>query len=211
MRSEKPLSRVPTTVALAAALALAGCDGGTGPDDRDTVSGEDAEAIAGFVSNVDFASVGVATLTTTSGTRTYGRTVSCPAGGSVSVSGSGETSRDDATRILSTKWTNTQTHAACAITHTRGDKTVTAVIDGSVTGSGTASWQLPEKRGDLPTLLSWTGTRAGSTTTTVGDRKSTCEVNLTQTWNSATKMFTISGVMCGRQVNITRDWGSRGG
>lgn len=210
MKKTIPTGGMPAVLTLCVTLALGGCDAGTGPDDGDLLSSEDVDALAGFMSDVDVLAVG-AMATTATGTRTYSRTAPCPAGGSVSASGSSESTRDDATRVVSTKWTHTQTQAACALTRTRGDKTLTAVIDGSVTANGSSSWRLPESRGGLPTLLSWNATKVGSTTTTVGDRKSTCDVNVTETYDSAKQTFTITGVMCGRQVSITRGLGGRGG
>jgi hypothetical protein len=206
MRIAQPSSGVPAVFTLVAALALAGCDAGTGPQDVDLTS-EDADAIAAFVSDVDFLSLGIMTLTATSGTRSLSRTAPCPAGGSVSVSGSSESATNEQTRVVSTKWSTTQTHAACAISHTRGDKTVTAVVDGGVTTSGTSSYKLPESRGGQRTLLSWAGATVGSTTTKVGDRTSTCAVDVKQSWDAGKQTFTISGVMCGRQVNLTRGLG----
>ena len=98
-------------------------------------------------------------------------------------------------------------HAACAITHTRGDKSVTAVVNGSITSTGTSSYQLPEKRGDGRALLTWAGKRAGSTTTTVGDRSNTCVVDVTETYDPATRTFTVVGSVCGRDVSGTRKLG----
>ncbi|MDP2958970.1 MAG: hypothetical protein Q8N53_21275 [Longimicrobiales bacterium] len=207
MKITKTFRGLLTVLTLGAALGLGGCDGALGPDDRDPVTPEDADAIAGFVSDMDFLSLGIMTLTAASGGRSISRTAPCPAGGSVSVSGSSESSTNEQTKVVSRKWATTQTHAACAITHTRGDKTATAVVDGSVTTSGTSSYQLPASRGGLPTLLSWASATAGSTTTKVGDRTRTCAVDVKQTYDPVAKTFTISGVMCGRQVNITRGLG----
>jgi hypothetical protein len=187
-------------------LALAGCDGGTGPDEASLTS-EDADAIAGFMFSVDALAVGIADLASSTGTRSFTRTAPCPAGGSVSVSGSGESSTNQDTHVVSTKWSNTQAHAACAISKTRGDKTMTAVMDGSVTTSGTSSFKLPESRGAERTLLTWSSTTVGSTTTKVGDRSNTCAVDVKQTYDAGTKIFTLTGVVCGRQVNTTRGLG----
>ena len=187
-------------------FALAGCDGGTAPDDQDLTS-DDADAIASFMFDVDAFSVAMADLASAAGTRSFTRTAPCPAGGSINVSGSGESSTNLETRVVSTKWTHTNTHAACAITRTRGDRTWTAVVDGSVTGSGTSSYQLPETRGGQRTLLSWASTTVGSTTTKVGDRTNTCAVDMKQAWDPVKQVFIITGTMCGRQVDTTRSLG----
>jgi len=187
-------------------MVFTGCDAGTGPGEPELAS-EDAAAIAGLISDVDLLSVGLAALSATSGTRTLTRSAPCPAGGSVSVNGSSESARDDKTLIVSTKWSATQTHAACAFTRTRGEQTLTAVIDGSVTTGGNSSYQLPKTRGEPRTLLSWSSTKVGSTTTKVGDRTNTCAVDVKETYDPATKVFTLTGVVCGRQVNTTRTLG----
>jgi len=206
MRSSRPFS----ALALAAALALAGCDGATEPDDREVVTPEDAGAMAAFVFDLDAFAVGAAALGSTAGARSFNRTAPCPAGGTASMSGSSETSTDAATKVVSTKWTHTQTHTACAFTFTRGDKSVTTVIDGKVTAAGSSSFKLPETRGGLPTLLTWSSTKVGSTTTKVGDKSSTCAVDIKETYDAATKKFTITGTMCGKQINVTRSLDGRG-
>ncbi len=185
---------------------LSGCEGTLDPGEPELTS-DDAAAIAGFLSDVDLLSVGLATLSATTGTRTLSRTAPCPAGGSVSVSGSSESTKNDETRVVSTRWTTTKASVACAISHTRGDKTATAVVDGSVTTSGTSSYQLPETRDGQRTLLSWTSATVGSTTTKVGDMTATCAVDIKQTWDPVKQLFTIKGTMCGRQVDVTRGLG----
>ncbi|MHB1192059.1 MAG: hypothetical protein ACYC6F_03355 [Longimicrobiales bacterium] len=187
-------------------MVFTGCDAGTGPGDPELAS-EDADAIASFMFDVDALSVAMANLASATGTRSFTRTAPCPAGGSINVSGSGESSTNQETRVVSTKWTNNHTHAACAITKTRGDRTWTAVVDGSATASGTSSYQLPETRGGQRTLLSWASATVGSTTTKVGDRTSTCAVDIKQTWDPVKQVFTIKGTMCGRQVDTTRTLG----
>ncbi len=204
MKNTTWLRGLTVALTLGALAGLGACEGNTGPDDLDPMTDDDAAAMASFLSDVDALAVGVAALASTSGGRTITKTTSCPAGGSVTLNGSSESSLDEDTRVVSGKWSMTQTHAACAVTHTRGDKSVTAVMDGSVTAAGTSSYQLPETRGGSRTLLAWASTKVGSTTTKVGDKTRTCEVNLTETYDAAKKTFTITGVMCGRQVDITR-------
>jgi len=206
MRLGIPFHRALASLTFAALVTLAGCDDGTGPADAD-LTADDADAIAAFMLDMDALAVGLANLASSTGTRSFSRTAPCPAGGSVSVSGSGESSTNLETRVVSTKWTHTHTHAACAISKTRKDRTWTAVVDGSVTASGTSSYQLPEARGAQRALLSWASTTVGSTTTKVGDKTRTCAVDLKQTWDPEKKVFTISGTLCGRQVDTTRSLG----
>ena len=202
------LSRLTRSLTLlAAASFLTGCEGTVDPKAGDDLSPEGAEAIASFLADVDAMTVGVNALAASSGGRTFTWSRACPAGGSVSVAGGSESTLDEDTRVVSTRWSTTQTHAACAIIHTRGDQSLTAVVNGSVTSTGTSSYQLPEKRGDGRALLTWAGKRAGSTTTTVGDRSNTCVVDVTETYDPATRTFTVVGSVCGRDVSGTRKLG----
>lgn len=191
------------TVSLA---TLAGCDDGTGPADPDLTSDE-ADAIAGYMFDLDALAVGMMDLAAAAGKRDFSKTAACPAGGSVSLSGSGQSSTDQETRVVTNTWSTTQTHSACAISKTRGDNTWTAVVDGSVTSSGTSTYKLPESKGGQRTLLSWTSSTVGSTTTKVGDKSSTCVVDVKQSWDPVKQVFTLSGTMCGRQVDATKGRG----
>jgi hypothetical protein len=193
--------------ALGGALALSACADGLGPDD--VISAADAAAVAALLADTD-PWAGVA-LGSDPGThsRSFSRTETCPAGGSITVSGSGESTRNAETRVVSRTWSTTHAHSGCTSTRTRGDQQVTVVIDGRVTASGASSWQLPEERGGERVLLSYSGSRSGSTTTTVGDRTRTCEVNLTETFDPATRTFRVTGVVCGREVDFTRGQGGQ--
>lgn len=189
---------------LASALLLGACQDAAGPGDKGSLNREEALAVASLVSDMGVAAVGLAVADPASGTRTFNRTIPCPAGGSMTFTASHDFSVNEATKVLTTQWTATHSHAACASERERGGKTFTVVVDGSVTNAGTASYQLPANRGEPRVLLSWSSTRTGSTTTTVGDRSRTCEVNLTESFDPATKTFTITGTVCGREVSRSR-------
>ena len=196
--------------ALIAALALTGCEEATAPEDE-PLSELQAEAVATLLSDVDATGGDFYGLESDarSGSYEFSRTASCPAGGSHGVSGSGTRSLDEASKVLSSTWTTIQTHDDCAVTRTRGDQSVTVVVDGSVTATGSASWQLPPERGQPRQILSFSNHRAGSTTATAGDRSRTCEVDVTESYDPATDTFTITGTICGREVNVTRRPGER--
>jgi len=206
MRHDVPLTRTLASLALIASLTLAGCDGGTGPADPD-LTPEDADAMAAFMFDVDALALSTLSLASSTGTKTFTRTAPCPAGGSVSASGSSESSTNQETRVVSTKWSNTQTHSACAISKTRGDQKWTAVMDGSVTTAGSSSYKLPEAKGGQRTLLSWASATTGSITTKIGDKSSTCVMDVKQTWDPVKQAFTIKGTVCGREVDTTRSLG----
>jgi hypothetical protein len=188
-------------------LVFAACDIGTGPGDV-----TDEAAIAGFLADMDNAAGwGRDGTSTSAGPRDLNQTVNCPAGGTHSTTGSGSSTINETTKVLTRNWTTTQAHDDCAFTRTgRDGATVKVVIDGSVTVSGNSTTQLPATRGaGEPVLLTFSSTRSGSTTTTVGDKSHTCEVNVTETYDPATKTFTIKGTVCGRTVDTTR--GTKGG
>jgi len=189
-------------------VLLTGCELGTEPSTPE-LSMDGALEIAAFLADVEaLASVGV-TLESRTGSHSFSRSAPCPAGGEVSVSGSGESVLNGATRVRTNSWSVTQTHAACAIFRERNDTVRVAVINGSVIASGTASYQLPEAPGGARTLLSYSATRSGSTTTSLEGRERVCAVDITETFDPATRSFAISGTICGRQVDLTRPEGAK--
>jgi hypothetical protein len=204
MSTNTIFGRMLGVAALAGSVTLAACDGSTGPEDDD-LSAASAADLATFVVGLD-ASGGTAygmAMDPRTGSQTFTRSATCPAGGTHSMSGSSTSSFDATTRVLSTTWTHTQTHDDCAVIHRRGDQQIKAVIDGTVAVNGSASYQLPETAGQGRTILSYSSKRVGSTTTTVGDRTRTCEIDVAQTYDPGAGTFTITGTMCGRQVNTT--------
>jgi hypothetical protein len=198
-------SGVAIIAGLTASLAMVGC-GETGVGPGPEMSVDEAGAIATFLVDAD-ATGGWAAGAITAGTTTsneFSRTVDCPAGGTRGVSGSGQSSFDPATRIASTSWSSIQFHDECTFVHQRGDRSVTVMIDGSIMVTGSATHLRPESRGEERVLLSYTSTRAGSTTTTVGDRSRTCEIDVTHTYDADSGSLHVVGVVCGREVDVTR-------
>jgi hypothetical protein len=129
------------SIGLVSAVACA--DPGTGVGDPIPTAA--AEDIAAFIVDIDgtggWSASAVADRRT--GSREFSQTSSCPAGGTRTVTGSGTSSFDAATRVISTEWTTTQTQTRCAFARTRGDRSVTSVIDGQITVTGSASYRLP--------------------------------------------------------------------
>src|SRR5688572_13991383 len=199
-----------SVAALAACVTLAACDDSTSPDDE--LSAASAAELAEFVTGLDASggtAYGMASDPGRTGTHTFTRSGPCPAGGTHGMSGSSTSSFNATTRVLSHNWTHTQTHDDCAVTHTRGDQQITVVLDGSVSVTGAATYELPATAGQPRKILTFSSTRKGSTTTTVGDKTRTCAIDVTETYDPATNTFTIKGTMCGREVNITRTPGQR--
>jgi hypothetical protein len=165
----------------------------------------EAEAFALFLSDADGTGDFFAVSDAIVGQHTFERTRPCPDGGTHSVSGARNRSLDPATGVVSTSWTSVQSHDACAMTRFRGGRTVTVVIDGSVTAEGSATYLPPEGPGNARQLLSYHNVRTGSTTTTWGDRSRACEIDVTELYDSATDTFLISGTICGRDVAVVRE------
>ena len=195
---------------LLAALALSACQDGVEPVDE-PLSAVQAEAVALFVSDVDATgghNYGRST-DARSGTFEFSRSWDCPADGTHGVSGSGTKTLDGETRVLSTTWATTQTHDDCAVSRTRGDQQIMVVIDGTVTATGSATYQLPDEQGGERLILSFTSTRIGTTTTSARGRTRTCEIDLTETYDRESNAFTVTGSICGRDVDLTRTPGER--
>jgi hypothetical protein len=170
---------------------------------------DEARSMAVFLADIEQRAGLETFLENVTGTRDFASTTPCPAGGSVTVAGSGESSLDAEARIVNKSWSTTHTHDACAFEVTRRGDSYTVVTNGGMTASGTASYRLPDERGGPRTLLAYTARRTGSTTTTVGDRTRTCDVDITETYDPASGSFVISGTTCGQQVRVTRTQGQR--
>lgn len=199
------------TAALAGLLFFTACDDSTAPADPAL----DDAALATFLADFDPAAMWAMGMSMAphSAAMDFSRsgTFSCPGGGTITMTGTGTSSLDEATRVLSTTWSTTQTHANCAFTHpTRTGTTTTTVVNGTMTASGAASYLVPETRGTGRKLLTFSSKRVGSTTSTTGASSVTCAVDITETFDPAANSFTIKGVMCGREVNVTRTMGQSG-
>jgi hypothetical protein len=186
-----------------ASLVLVGCvDVTTEPAGR--MDAEDVESLALFLAEGDAFASWVSTETThqRSGSGTFSRTVECPVGGTRSFSGSSSQSFDASERVVTATWSNTQVHEGCAFPRRHGQRRVVTVLDGSVTVTGEASYRLPAGRGEGRTVLAYRRTRAGSITTTVAGRTSTCVIDVVELYDPATNAFMVSGEVCGRVVDI---------
>lgn len=199
--------------ALAAVLALTACDqSATGSDDTGLspaeiqeiaaeVGSQDAAALGSF-GNPTFNAVSAdgepAFATTVTNTFTITRT--CPQGGNVTIQGTRTHTFDRAARSASHEFNATRTENACAFNGRREGVVITlngnpntvltgnhAVVNG-VPGIGTAT-----KKGSF----TWSKSTGQS---------GTCNIDLTSTWDPATKTFTLKGTFCNRTVDITRTW-----
>jgi hypothetical protein len=197
------VTRIRWVLPLMAGALLTACDDSTGPEGD--LSAAEAESVALFLSDADGTAAFLMAPDALVGPHEVNRTRPCPAGGSHSVTGSRTRSLDEETRVVTTAWTTVQTHDDCTFTRSRRGQEVTVVIDGSVTAEGSATHQLPDAPGDRRQVLSYMNTRTGSITTTVGDRVRTCDIQVTESYDAATDTFTVSGTICGREIDVTRE------
>lgn len=200
---------IPT--ALAAALALAACDRGiTSAGTSNQLSRSDAQALAGDFGEQDGAvldgfggpafdvapsgpSLAVQTVTTT-----FTRTRTCPQGGDVKVEGTMTRTWDRATSTGSIQFNATRTEEACAFNRNGATLTITGNPNTALTASqsvtnGTPGVRTATKKGSF----NWTRSTGGS---------GTCTVDVTHTWDPATKTLHVVGTFCNQTVDITRTW-----
>lgn len=140
---------------------------------------------------------GTASFDRNVGTGTFERTHSCPAGGSVTVSGTVERTVDRATQTGTLALRAKRVENACATLLRNG---VTVTVTGqphtamTVTQSfdkGVAGVRTQTQKG----AFAWTRSNGQS---------GVCTIDLTSTYDPATGTGTASGTFCGRSVNETR-------
>jgi hypothetical protein len=197
--------------ALAALLALAACsDSATGPANPSQLSASDTKTLAGefgdqdgaFLDGMDSGAAadripsGPALATTV--TTTFTRTRTCPVSGDVKLAGTMVVTIDRTTKSGSYAFDATRTEEACAFNHGGVTITVSGNPNTHLTANQTVTNGTPGVR---------TATKVGSFTWSKSDGKSgTCNVNLTHTWDPATKTLHITGQMCNQTVDVTRTW-----
>jgi hypothetical protein len=195
--------------ALMVLAALAACDGGspTGGADAALTQAEAQELAAawdevgagvmdGYGGPAQAVLPGAPTGATT--TVQFTSTRACPAGGSATVQGSREITRDGQ-GSGGVAFSATRTDAGCAFSARRGQGTMTITTTPSV---------------QLTSAQTWTGGEPGTRTSTqkgsfdwsrsATGASGSCAVDLTATWTPATRTYTLAGTFCGRTVNVTR-------
>lgn len=212
-----------TLFAAGAALVMGACSDTTGPG-QSNVSPADAKAIANFVVNLDetgpaFPSTALAGSLATAGEATpafggsysFNATEDCPGGGSRSAQGQTTLTMDTVAHTATIDFTSTHAYSACVFTH----DTITTQLDGSITSKGTTQFQLSGttvgfRRWWHPQIISFSGSREGTLTRTVNGTATTCNISLTSSYDSTTQTLTVTGTVCGRQVDYTRTKDSGG-
>ncbi|CAA9373415.1 MAG: hypothetical protein AVDCRST_MAG89-4793 [uncultured Gemmatimonadetes bacterium] len=187
---------------LAAALLLAlattaACE--RSPTARDESPSPEAPQLAEFGDEL-FASpdaAGTASFDIRADASTFERTRACPAGGNVTVTGTVERAIDRATQSGTLSVNAKRVENACAFQQRNG---VTVTVTGQPSTSMAAK-QIFEK--GVPGVLTQTQKGAFSWTRSNG-KSGTCTVDLTSTFNHATRTATVKGTFCGRAVDETR-------
>lgn len=203
------MSRRYVLPALAALVALSACDGASPTGAGAALTQAEAQELAaawdevgagvmdGYGGPSQAVLPGEPAQATTSIQFTSTRT--CPAGGTATLAGTREVTRDGQGNG-SVAFAATRTDAACTFPARRG-------ADGTVTLTTTPSVQLTSQQ-------SWTGGQPGTRTSThtgsfdwsrsASGASGSCAVDLTATWTPATRTYTLQGTFCGRTIDVTR-------
>ncbi len=121
--------------------------------------------------------------------RTFTMTRPCPAGGTVTTSGSNKGTIDSDTHSGTIEVSHILAMADCA--HTRDSVTITVNTDPDITMTGTVNIEAGHR-------ASGSFTKQGTFLWSTSDgRSGSCEVNLTITWNGDGS-HTMTGTVCGR-------------
>lgn len=184
--------------ALLLVLATSACERSTTAA-RDESPSADAPELTEFGDEL-YASpdlAGTAAFDPGSGAATFERTRACPAGGSVTVTGTVERTVDRATRSGKVAVNATRVENACAVQQRNG-------IIVTVTGQpNTAVTARRSFENGVPGVFTQTQKGAFSWTRSNG-KSGTCTLDLTSTFDPATRTATVTGDFCGRSVNETR-------
>lgn len=140
---------------------------------------------------------GTAGFDLNAGAGTFERTHACPAGGSVTVSGTVDRTIDRATQSGTMAVTAKRVENACAFRQRNG---VTVTLTGQPHTVMTVNQSFDK---GVPGVRTQTQKGAFAWTRSNG-RSGTCAIDLTSTFDPATRTATIKGTFCGRPVDDTR-------
>jgi len=191
------LKRTVSAALLLALATTAACERNTtgARDESPAESPQLAEFGDGLYASPDVA--GTASFDISAGAGTFERTHPCPAGGSVTVSGTVERAIDRATLTGTLAVNAKRVEKACAVQQRNG---VTVTVTGQPHTVMTVSQSFT--RG-VPGVRTQTQKGAFAWTRSNG-RSGTCAIDLTSTFDPATRTATIKGTFCGRSVDETR-------
>ena len=192
------LSRTLASALLLVVGTTAACERST-TGARDESPSAEAPQLAEFGEGL-FASsdvAGTAGFDLSAGAGTFERTHACPAGGSVTVSGTVDRTIDRATGSGTLAVNAKRVEKACAFQQRNG---VTVTVTGQPHTLMTVSQSFDK---GVPGVRTQTQKGAFAWTRDNG-RSGACTVDLTSTFNPATRTATIKGTLCGRSVDETR-------
>jgi hypothetical protein len=193
--------------ALMALAALAACDGASPTGGDAALTQTEAQELAsawddvgagvmdGYGGPSEAVLPGAPAQATT--TVQFTSTRACPAGGTATLAGTREITRDGG-GTGSVRFAATRTDAACTFAARRGTGTVTITTTPTV---------------QLTSEQSWTDGQPGTRTSThkgsfdwarSGGAGGSCTVDLVATWTPATRTHTLNGTFCDRTVSVTR-------
>lgn len=142
------------------------------------------------------AAEGEAALAVTTTTQ-FTRTRTCPEGGSVTVTGTNVNTRDAQTRTGSHELTATRTENDCVLRR-RGGATLTIDGNPSTQITGKQTWT-----DGTPGVRTRTA-KGGFTWSRSTGETGACTVDLTSTWDPATRTHTVKGTFCNQTIDVTR-------
>ena len=136
-------------------------------------------------------------------THTFEKSRACHDDGTLTIAGSGTKTWDPEDRMYDVDLSGTKVREQCA--HTRSDESEDVVI----TLTGLAEWTNDRHYAQGQPTGEWVTTWVGSwdwskSTGTSGH----CTYDIIKTINTATNTRTLTGVMCGNEVNKTSTWKS---
>ena len=172
-------------------LAIAACSSST--DVSTSISQSAASTLAADVDAISSTGAGDVALGVT-GTNTFTVTKQCPKGGQIALAGTIVRTGDPTTHSLTVDATATRTDTGCAFDTEDGVLTLSGTID--YTG------HLNIVNGALSGLQ--TQTHKGSFTWARTGGSGSCDVDLTSQYDPATHTATVTGMFCGKTINVTR-------
>lgn len=128
--------------------------------------------------------------------RTFTNTRACPAGGTMTITGSVTGTSDPVAKNLSITTTATKTDTNCAFNTKHGVATLNGNPNVTITGTVNIVAGKPVGPQTLSHKGSYTWARNGNS--------GTCNVDVTSVFDPTAGTFTVTGTMCGRTVNTTR-------
>jgi hypothetical protein len=167
-------------------------------DDNATLGASDFGLGASFSMNVG-ENVSAAVSVPVTFNNDFSVTKQCPRGGQVVIAGTISGSGDRATHDLSVHAVASRTDADCAFQTRRGVLTLNGNPDIDYDGN------LTIVGGQLSGVQ--TQTHRGSFTWERDGLSDTCDVDLTSSYDPATRTATVSGTFCGHTVDVSRTRG----